>query len=67
MTVQSFEDIENLPIYERRDDILASVDSNQVTIITAEKSIFMLDMNHITILFIEFFGNFYHFMINISV
>lgn len=36
MTVQSFDDIQNLPIYERRDDILASVDANQVTIITAE-------------------------------
>lgn len=36
MTVQSFDDIQNLPIYDRRQDILDSVDANQVTIITAE-------------------------------
>lgn len=36
MTSQSFDAIEKLPIYERRDDILTSVDQHQVTIITAE-------------------------------
>lgn len=36
MTINSFDDIQNLPIYERRNDILTSVDNNQVTIITAE-------------------------------
>ncbi len=36
MTINSFDDIQNLPIYQRREDILTSVDSNQVTIITAE-------------------------------
>lgn len=36
MTIHSFDDIPKLPIYERRDDILRSVDKQQVTIITAE-------------------------------
>ena len=36
MTVHSFDDIQSLPIYERRADILQSVDNHQVTIITAE-------------------------------
>lgn len=36
MDADSFETLEHLPIYSRRDDILASVDKSQVTIITAE-------------------------------
>lgn len=36
MSQLSLNALEGLPIYQRRDDILASVDNNQVTIITAE-------------------------------
>ncbi len=36
MTDTSFESLDDLPIHRRRDDILASVDAHQVTIITAE-------------------------------
>ena len=36
MAVTTLDSIYDLPIYQRRDEILASVDTNQVTIITAE-------------------------------
>ncbi len=36
MTTTSFESLRKLPVYARRDDILASVDRNQVTIVVAE-------------------------------
>ncbi|MBC7708102.1 ATP-dependent RNA helicase [Polaromonas sp.] len=36
MSQSSFESLQELPVYARRDDILFSVDNNQVTIITAE-------------------------------
>ncbi|HYH75435.1 MAG TPA: helicase-related protein, partial [Candidatus Saccharimonadales bacterium] len=36
MSPTSFDTLEQLPIYERKQDILSSVDANQVTIITAE-------------------------------
>ncbi|MGF7228730.1 MAG: helicase-related protein [Candidatus Saccharibacteria bacterium] len=36
MTTDSFDSVFELPVYARRDEILASVDNNQVTIITAE-------------------------------
>ncbi|MBL8159642.1 ATP-dependent RNA helicase [Candidatus Saccharibacteria bacterium] len=36
MSADSFEHLQELPVYDRREDILASVDANQVTIVTAE-------------------------------
>ena len=36
MDSDSFDSVYELPVYERREEILAAVDSNQVTVITAE-------------------------------